>query len=316
MDHPLDLLAVGLTTLDITVHPVSSLPDADTGNLVDSIVLSPAGTAGGTALVAQKLGMAAGIASAVGDDPQGKLVRSMFVAAGVDTRMLATRSDMPTSTTVLPVRPGGERPNWHMMGASVFAPVTDAVFAALPRTAAVHWGAVGFPGVADRGVDFLREARALGVFTSCDLIAPSDAANADLDRLLPHIDLFMPSLAEVRTIAGTDDPVEGARYFIAKGADGCLVKLGARGALLIMPDRQIYVPAYRIDPVDTTSCGDSLCAGFHAGRIRGLDVEAALRFAVATAAQVALGVGTLGQLAGYDETRAFARGTPVSGEVR
>lgn len=316
MDQPLDLLAVGLTTLDITVHPVSSLPDADTGDLVDSIVLSPAGTAGGTALVAQKLGMAAGIASAVGDDPQGKLVRSMFVAAGVDTRMLATQSDMPTSTTVLPVRPGGERPNWHMMGASVFAPVTDAMFAALPRTTAIHWGAVGFPGVADRGADFLRQARALGAFTSCDLIAPSDAANADLDRLLPHIDLFMPSLAEVRALARTDDPVEGARYFMAKGAGGCLVKLGAKGALLVQSDRQIHVPAYRIDPVDTTSCGDSLCAGFHAGRSRGLDGDAALRFAVATAAQVALGVGTLGRLEGYEETRAFARGTPVSGEVR
>lgn len=316
MGRPLDLLAVGLTTLDVTVHPVVSLPDADTGELVDSIVLSPAGTAGGTALVAQKLGMAAGVASAVGADPQGELVRSMFAAAGVDTSLLATRSDRPTSTTVLPIRPGGERPNWHMMGASVFAPVTDAVFAALSRTAAVHWGAVGFPGVADRGADFLRQARALGVFTSCDLIAPSDAANADLDTLLPHIDLFMPSLTEVRALASTDDPVEGARYFMARGAGGCLVKLGARGALLIMPDRQIHVPAYRIDPVDTTSCGDSLCAGFLAGRSRGLDAEAALGFAVATAAQVALGVGTLGRLEGYDETRAFARDTPVGGEVR
>lgn len=316
MDRRLDLLALGLTTLDITVYPVTSLPDADTGELVETIALSPAGTAGGTAFIGQKLGMAAGIASAIGEDPQGGLVRSMFQVAGVDTSLLATNANMPTSTTVLPIRPDGERPNWHMMGASVIAPVTEQMFATLPRTAAVHWGAVGFPGTANDGATFLRAARAMGVFTSCDLIAPSDAANADLDTLLPHIDLFMPSMAEVRALARTEDPTEAARYFMAKGAGGCLVKLGAKGALLVLPDMSIHAPAYRIDPVDTTSCGDGLCAGFLAGRSRGLEAEASLRFAVATAAQVALGVGTLGKLESYDATLAFARDTPIAGDVR
>lgn len=311
---PFDLLAVGLTTIDITVHPVASLPEGETGQIVEKIVLSPAGTAGGTALVAQKLGLRTAIASAVGDDAQGQLVRSMFDAAGVDTGLLAVDSEWPTSTTVLPIRPNGDRPNWHMMGASIFAPVTDAVFAALAHTAAVHWGGVGFPGAAGKGSDLLRAAQARGVLTSCDLIAPSEAANANLDSLLPHVDLFMPSLAEVRGLAGTDDPVEGARHFMARGAGGCLIKMGGEGALLILPDRQVHVPAHDIDPVDTTSCGDSLCAGYIAGRTRGLDPIEALRFGVATAAQVALGVGTLGKLESYDATLAFMRDTPVKEE--
>lgn len=310
----LDLLAVGLTTIDVTVYPVASLPEGETGQIVEKIVLSPAGTAGGTAFVAQKLGLRTGIASAVGDDPQGQLIRSMFDAAGVDTSLLAVDPAWPTSTTVLPIRPNGDRPNWHMVGASIFAPVTDAVFAALAHTAAVHWGGVGFPGAAGKGADLLREARGRGVFTSCDLIAPSDAAQADLDALLPHVDLFMPSLAEVRALAGTDDPVEGAGRFMARGAGGCLIKMGGDGALLILPDRQIHVPAHRIDPVDTTSCGDSLCAGYIAGRTRGLDHVDALRFGVATAAQVALGVGTLGKLESYDTTLTFMRDTPVREE--
>ncbi|MBL8651253.1 MAG: sugar kinase [Sphingopyxis sp.] len=312
----LDLLAVGLTTIDVTVYPVASLPEGETGQIVEKIVLSPAGTAGGTAFVAQKLGLRAGIASAVGDDPQGQLIRSMFDAAGVDTSLLCVDPAWPTSTTVLPIRPNGDRPNWHMMGASIFAPVTDAVFAALARTAAVHWGGVGFPGAAGKGADLLREARARGVFTSCDLIAPSDAAQADLDVLLPHVDLFMPSLAEVRALAGTDDPVEGAGRFMVRGAGGCLIKMGGDGALLILPDRQIQVPAHRIDPVDTTSCGDSLCAGYIAGRTRGLDPVDALRFGVATAAQVALGVGTLGKLESYDTTLAFMGDTSAREEDR
>lgn len=312
----LDLLAIGLTTIDITVYPVASLPDDETGQIVEKIMLSPAGTAGGTALVVQKLGLRTAIASAVGDDPQGQLIRSVFDAAGVDTSLLAVDPAWPTSTTVLPIRPNGDRPNWHMMGASIFAPVTDAVFAALARTAAVHWGGVGFPGAAGKGADLLQAARERGLFTSCDLIAPSDAAQADLDALLPHVDLFMPSLAEVRALAATGDPVEGARCFMARGAGGCLIKMGGDGALLILPDRQIHMPAHRIDPVDTTSCGDSLCAGYIAGRTRGLDPAEALRFGVATAAQVALGVGTLGKLDSYDATLAFMRDTPVKEGTR
>lgn len=311
MDQPLDLLAVGLTTIDITIHPVASLPECETGQIVEKIMLAPAGTAGGTALVAQKLGLQAAIASAVGDDPQGHLIRSVFDAAGVDTSLLAVEPAWPTSTTVLPIRPNGERPNWHMMGASIFAPVTDAVFGALARTAAVHWGGVGFPGAAAKGAELLQEARGRGIVTSCDLIAPSDAAQADLDVLLPHVDLFMPSLAEVRALAGTDDPAEGARRFMARGAGGCLIKMGGAGALLVLPDQHIQVPAHRIDPVDTTSCGDSLCAGYIAGRTRGLDPAEALRFGVATAAQVALDVGTLGKLESYDRTLLFMRETPV-----
>lgn len=306
-----DLLAIGLTTIDITVHPVVSLPEGEAGQIVEKIVLSPAGTAGGTALVAQTLGLRTAIASAVGHDPQGQLIHSMFDAAGVDTSLLDVDPHWPTSTTVLPIRPNGDRPNWHMMGASIFAPLTDAVLAALADTAAVHWACVGFPGVAGQGGDALRAARSRGAFTSCDLIAPSEAANNDLDALLPHVDVFMPSLAEVRALGGTDNPADGARAFMARGAGSCLVKMGARGALLVLPDQHIHIPAYAIDPVDTTSCGDSLCAGYIAARTRGLGPEEALRFGVATAAQVSLGVGTLGKLESYDATLQFMRETPV-----
>ena len=143
--------------------------------------------------------------------------------------------------------------------------------------------------------------------------AIGDAANAELNELLPHIDLFMPSLAEVRALARTEDPAEAARHFIARGAGACLVKLGSKGALFVGPEGQVHVPAHRITPVDTTSCGDSLCAGFLAARSRGFDAAAALGFAVATAAQVALGAGTLGLLKGFEETLQFAGSTSVAG---
>ena len=272
MAAPIDLLCVGLTTLDITVRPVESLPEGETGQIVEKIALSPAGTAGGSAFVAQTLGLRTALSSAVGDDPQGQIVRSMLDGAGVDTSMLAIDPNWPTSTTVLPIRPNGDRPNWHMMGASIFAPVTEAEFAALDRTRNVHWAAVGFPGTMGKGADFLREAQARGVFTSCDLIAPTEVAQSDLDTLLPHVDLFMPSLAEMRELAGTDDPVEGAHRFMARGAKGCLVKLGERVPCLSCPTSKSThprigsIPSTR--PVAETACAPAILQGARAAWTR------------------------------------------------
>lgn len=300
-----DLIAVGLTTLDIAVRSVERLPGPDEGALVEAIRLSPAGTAAGTVAIAARLGLRCALASAVGQDPQGQVVRSMLEAEGVDTAMLATSDAMPTSTTVLPLARDGGRPTLHMIGASVMAPVPDTAFAALPRTRGAHFGGVGFPGPQSNGAAFLAAAREAGVFTSCDLIGPDAQTIHHLAALLPHVDLFMPSLAEVRVLTGSDDLDAAAAQFMAMGAGACLFKLGARGAALHTGDAVVTVPAFAITPVDTTSCGDALCAGYHAARLRGLAGREALAFASATAARVALGLGTCGALGGVGDVLAM-----------
>ncbi len=308
----IDLLAIGLTTLDIALHPVARMPDVDTGVLVPTIRLSPAGTAAGTATVAARLGLRAAIASSVGDDLQGVAVRDGLRRAGVDTTLLATSARCPTSTTVLPVRDDGQRGTLHMVGASMMEPLADGATAAAATARGVHWGGVGSPGLAGQGEPLLRAARAAGAFVTCDLISPQPGAADELARLLPHVDLFMPSLAEVRVLTGGDDLPAAAAHFMALGARACLFKMGRDGAVLFAPEGTIAAPAFAIAPVDTTTCGDSFCAGYHAARLRGFDAPACLRFASAVAARVAMGVGTLGALGSFDETLDFARATAVA----
>lgn len=291
-----DLLAVGLTTLDITVQSVPHLPAPDEGVLVEAIRLSPAGTAGGTAAIAARLGLRTALASAVGADPQGDVVRALLDAESVDTAMLARIEGVPTSTTVLPLAPDGGRPTLHMIGASVMAPVPEAAFAALGRTSAVHFGGVGFPGPQSNGAAFLEQARSAGAHVTCDLIGPNPETLDHLAALLPHVDVFMPSLAEIRILLGSEDLRAAAGRFMAMGAGACLFKLGGEGAALFTPTATVAEPAFAITSIDTTSCGDALCAGYHAARQRGLEGAEALRFASATAARVAMGLGTWGAL--------------------
>lgn len=311
MMEPVDLLCVGLTTLDIALHPVAAMPGVDAGLLVPTILLSPAGTAGGTALVAARLGLRTAIASAVGADLQGEAVRNGLEREGVDTRFLVTDPTMPTSTTVLPVRGDGQRGTVHMIGASMTAPLAPGAWELADGARAVHWGGVGYPGLQGDAAAFLARAKVGGAFVTCDLISPQPDALGQLAAILPHVDLFMPSLAEVRVLLGAVDVSTAARRFIELGAGACAVKMGRDGVMMVTSDERITVPAFAIDPVDTTSCGDSLCAGFHAARARGLAPADCLRFASAVAAQVAMGVGTCGALRDSEQVLAFADTAPV-----
>ena len=300
-----DLLAVGLTTLDISVLGVDRLPEGEQGALVESIRLSPAGTAGGTIMVAARLGLRTALASAVGDDPQGRAVRELLCAEGVDVTELATHPAMPTSTTVLPIAPDGSRPNLHMIGASVAAPISEGAFAMLDRTRAVHFGGIGFPGPMSNAAEFLSAARERGVYVSCDLIAPGPGADIFVRQLLPHVDIFMPSMAEVETLLPGSSPDAAAAEFMAMGATACMLKRGKDGVTLYTRDETVSVPAFQITPVDTTSCGDAVCAGWHAARLQGLRGRTAALYASATAARVAMGLGTPGGLNGADEVEAM-----------
>lgn len=311
MSDSIDLLAIGLTTLDIALHPIETIPQIDVGVLAPTIRLSPAGTAGGTATVAARLGLETAIASSVGDDLQGVAIREGFRRVGVDSALLTTSTEWPTSTTVLSVRGDGQRGTIHMLGASMFEPLAAGVTSLAMRARAVHWGAIGYPGLARQSEPLLRSAREAGAFVTCDLISPQPAARQDLAQLLPYVDLFMPSVAEVHILSGGDDLAAAARQFMAMGARACVFKMGREGVVMFDSEGERHAPAFAVEPVDTTSCGDAFCAGYHVARLLGFDTGGRLRFASAVAARVAMGVGTLGSLGSVEDTLAFAEQAAV-----
>ncbi|OYW82473.1 MAG: carbohydrate kinase, partial [Hyphomonas sp. 32-62-5] len=71
------------------------------------------------------------------------------------------------------------------------------------------------------------------------------------------------------------------------------------------------LPAFDITVVDTTTCGDSFCAGFIAGSLKGLSDLDALKFAAATAAMVAQGLATYGKLESFEQVENAVKILPV-----
>src|SRR5690242_11096082 len=137
---------MGVHVLDVLVRPVETIPEGQGGELVEQIRITAAGSAGGTALVLAKLGAEVRSAGAVGTDAAGDMLLSLLQRDGVDTSLLVRRADVQTSATVLPIRPNGDRPALHVIGANGGYGLDDIPWDALKDCTHLHIGGPEFMG--------------------------------------------------------------------------------------------------------------------------------------------------------------------------
>jgi sugar/nucleoside kinase (ribokinase family) len=290
--NPVRVLAVGVHVLDVHVRHVESIPEGSDGQIVDQIRMSPAGTAGGTAVVLSRLGAEVHSAGALGSDPLAGVLRGMLEREGVDTTRLVTRDDVQTSASVLPVRPNGDRPAWHCIGANGTFTVDDLDLSTLGQYDVVHLGGPEFLGGEAAG-ELLKAAREAGATTSVDLLAPGDPDMLEwVAACLPHADHLLPNDEQLLGFTGRSDLGDAARVLLERGVGCVAVTCGSRGSLVATPQGVEQVPAFEVDVVDTTGCGDAFSAGFLLGVAGGRTPVQAAVLGNATAAQVVGGVGT------------------------
>lgn len=286
------IAVVGVHVLDTHVLRVDTIPDQSDGALVDTIRLSPAGTAGGTGVVLSRLGADVYSIGAIGADVIGDTLLAMLEREHVDARGLVRKPDVQTSASVIPVRPNGDRPAWHCVGANGALTLDDIDLTAVPDLAHVHLGGPEFLGGPDAG-RLLAAAHERGCTTSVDVLAPGDPDMlAWIADCLPHADYLLPNDEQLLGFTGADSLGDGARALVAAGVGCVAVTQGARGALVVTESEEFEVPAFDVPVVDTSGCGDAFSAGFLRGVGLGLDLRGAADLGCATAAHVVQGVGT------------------------
>jgi sugar/nucleoside kinase (ribokinase family) len=286
------VLAVGVHVLDVHVRHVESIPEGSDGQIVDQIRMSPAGTAGGTAVVLSRLGAEVHSAGALGRDPLSVVLRDLLGQHGVDTTRLVTRDEVQTSASVLPVRPNGDRPAWHCIGANGTYTLDDLDLTTLDQYDVVHLGGPEFLGGEAAG-ELLKAAREAGATTSIDLLAPGDPDMLEwVGACLPYVDHFLPNDEQLQGFTGKADLADAAQVLLDRGVGCVAVTCGADGALVVGPAGVERVPAFEVEVVDTTGCGDAFSAGFLLGVAGGRTPAQAAVLGNATAAQVVGGVGT------------------------
>ena len=285
-------IAMGVHVLDVLVRPVEEIPEGQGGQLVDQIKITAAGSAGGAALVLAKLGADVQSAGAIGSDAVGDMLLGLLERDGVDTSLLVRRDDVQTSASVLPIRPTGERPAFHVVGANGTYGPDDAPWDAIAAADHLHLGGPEFMGGEAAG-QILARAREGGAVTSADILAPGDMGVFEwIAPMLEQLDYLLPNDEQVVGFTGASDLGEGCRTLVERGVGCVAATRGADGVLLVDADGEQEVPAFEVDVVDTTGCGDAFSAGFLRGLALGRDRNEAAELGSATAALVAQGLGT------------------------
>jgi sugar/nucleoside kinase (ribokinase family) len=288
------VITLGVHVVDVLVRPVQEIPEGQGGQLVEQIRITPAGSAGGTAVTLAKLGARARSAGAIGRDELGDVILELLGRFGVDASLLVRRDDVQTSASVLPIRPDGSRPAFHVVGANATYSAAHAPWDAIEQAAYLHMGAPEFMG-GEEAAKILSFAREHGVVTSADILAPGEQAAAILDWIAPafaHLDYLLPSEEQVLALTGERELVAGCGALLAKGVGCVAATCGADGAVVVDRDGAQRVPAFAVDVVDTTGCGDAFSAGFLRGLSLGRSRRDAATLGCAAAALVAQGLGS------------------------
>ena len=284
-------ITLGAHVLDVHAKYVESIPDGQGGALIEEIRVSPAGAAGGTAITMAKLGARTVTVGAIGADDLGDLLVTMLGRLGVETDRLARKDGVQTSASVLPIRPNGDRPALHVIGANASFTRDDFPWDVIEQADTLHLGGPEF--MHELAPEILSFCREHGVRTSADVLA--DGWPELLDMIAPaleHVDWFLPNEDQAMKLTGTGDVDAAGQALLERGIGGCAITCGARGSFVVGGDGAERVPAFETEIVDTTGCGDAFSAGFLRGLSLGRTPADAARLGSACASLVAQGLGS------------------------
>ena len=228
--------------------------------------------------------------SHVGRDSWEQLLRTRLAEEGVEPGWLQAVEGQATSATVVLIDGEGERSFIHAEGA--LSGLDKRTFLDnLELFARSRMALVGYysllPQLDADLPEIFREIRQTGCRTAMDA-AGTGGAMQPLDKILPHLDVYIPSLSEARHQTGANDPEAIIEIYRQHGAAGLLgVKLGADGALL-SPEEGTFQKVAAIQPpgpvVDTTGAGDCFYAGMLTGLLHDMPLEQCGRLAAAAGA--------------------------------
>ncbi len=312
---PAPIVVAGHICLDI-IPALTEPPDLRPGALVEAgpAALSAGGPVGNVGLALHRLGVPVRLMGKIGGDEFGRVL--VGVLRGRDPRLADGLIVVPGETTSYSVvinPPGIDRTFLHCPGANSTFGAEDLPLDRLGGARILHFG---YPPImrrlySDGGAELralLEAVRGRGLVTSLDLCEPdphSEAGRVDwgrwLVRALPAVDVFAPSVEELRVMLGGgahETPSLGRLQALAGralamgpaivalkiGDQGLYVRTSRDGAALerlcgplaldpaVWRDREVLAPCFRPARIaGTTGSGDCTIAGMLAALLRGED---------------------------------------------
>jgi sugar/nucleoside kinase (ribokinase family) len=297
LDRAPRIACVGLSSWDRLIA-VPEYPAVGEQAHVLEEVSAPGGTTTNTAVALARLGAWVGIATAIGDDERGALVRRSLENEGVETGWLAVKSGQITdlATVIVSQQPLERTIFWEQGAQLVRGDRLDI--------AGLFGGDVLVVDVADIPLRrFLLDLPAHTVPTARILGPLTYLANEDLpdafDLALRH-DAIVSNEHDLLDVTGTwtlSDAVKALQNRM-RGATlrAALITRGPEGCRVVTETESVNVPTFAVDVIDPTGAGDAFVAGVAWGMAQRWSWPDVGRFANAVGALACCSLGAQASL--------------------
>lgn len=132
------------------------------------------------------------------------------------------------------------------------------------------------------------------------------------DDLLSIVTIITPNENEAEILTGikvTDEKTakKAADMLLAKGVQTVILTMGSKGLLFVDKNRTEFVPAYKVEAVDTTAAGDVFNGAFAAALSENMELLSSIRFASAAAGISVTRMGAQTSIPGRNEVEQFLK---------
>jgi len=261
----IDITAFGEVLIDYT-------PAGKSQSGMDLFEQNPGGAPANLLASAAKLGSKTAFIGKVGVDTQGRFLKKTLENAGIYTGGLVEDHRYFTTMAFVSLTESGERSFAFARkpGADTQMTVEEVDFSILKNSRILHFGSLSLTDSPSREttLDVIKKGREAGCIISYDpndrpLLWPSrEAAREQMRRVLPFVDIMKLSDEETELLTDMKTPEEAAKVLLEKGIRLVAVTLGKEGAYVTMEGKQVWVPGYEVDAVDTTGAGDAFWGAF------------------------------------------------------
>ena len=266
---------------------------------------APGGKGANQAVAVGKLGIQTRMIGRVGRDIFGETLLESLKSSGVDVSGVAVDDDQPSGTAVIFVDDTAENEIVIVAGANGVVGATDLVRldeVLKPGDQLLLQLEVPMETVV-AAAKMAHEKGAIVIFDPAPVLPlPED--------IYGYVDVITPNETEASALVGFDVNNEGsaakaAKVLQTRGVREVVIKMGSKGAYWDSGQEAVFIPAFKVDAVDTVAAGDAFNGAMAAGLAEGLQMQEALKWGMAGGAISTTRSGAQPSLANRNELLAL-----------
>ena len=301
----LDVLCLGEALIEF-----NQIPD-DTNNTYRS---GFGGDTSNTAVAVARQETSSGFLSKVGNDPFGIKLLELWKREGVDCTYVLQHPEFPTGIYFVTHDENGHHFSYYRKGSAASQMTPEDVTAdVVSQSKVLHLSAITqaiSASSCETAFAAIHQAHKSGVKISYDTnlrlkLWPLNQARDVINQVVPMCDVLLPSLDDVTSLTGLQEPKKIIDYYLKLGAKLVVLKQGEQGVLVADGHNESCISGHAVKTIDATGAGDTFDGAFLSEWIRSNDPFKAAEYANAAAALSTTRYGAVNSIPNRTEVELF-----------